>query len=163
MFAVEELVNRLQKSPGGRHCRFVKIDDKMGLKVYKQERMCQRCFDLQDHASQFGIAPLTMGQPFEIGKFFCYLTECAKVFGFHDDLSYISNNEFHKHKIAADKEINDLLGIQFEDGCNFNYGYIVRNGALKLVCIDWDGAEFFGITIEQDEEDAEFHSESIDF
>jgi hypothetical protein len=66
----------------GRDCRFIKISDSVGIKVYREEEMAANTYDLQKQFHEAGYAPNCWGYDVdEKNKCYYYFTEIAFTVG----------------------------------------------------------------------------------
>ena len=154
MISLRELKSRLPKSPSGCHCKFVKIDEVVGIKVYRTQGMRDGCFNMQAKFAQHNLAAQVY-QKLKIGDYFCYTTEVAEIwYDINEGWLIGDDNDhqrFYEDRDVLKEDLYNTFNVDYVDCCEFNYGYIVRNGEKILVFIDTDPDTFY----ENDEDDYE--------
>ena len=150
MITAQQIDEKLSsgKSPGGRYCNFIPLDDNWGIKVYSSLSKCRKCFEFQQFLSRHDLAPKVGDTIFRVGGYSCYATQIAKVpaeiMGGGDDNQFDAVRETTK---AISDEIQILqdkvyeLGYTWDDGWSANVGYI--DG--ELVIVDCDPEDFWEI------------------
>lgn len=147
-----------ENSPGGIDAIFVPINDKWALKMFKDEHVRDRSYNIQKELSKHKLAP-RVGKKIDItdGEF-CYgfICEIVETVISHDmvaKIKYYSDNglnwtkemekEWDNKEEEIDKERSLLLEKYRDMGfcpCDIhpgNFGYLIVNGERRLVCIDF--------------------------
>lgn len=138
------LSNYDKPSPGGVSCKFFKIDDKFGIKVYTSEYTRDNAVIRQQKMHSHGYAP-AVGESFNIqDKFFCYITEIAIpiVEGteeYQGPKHYEIVSEAYKKEPFIRNEIDKLCRDMRKAGYIMNDQHLANFGRMgeKLVCIDF--------------------------
>lgn len=148
--AIKAIESDYSHSPNGRHAHFVRLDDKWGVKVYKEKEIRNLSYNNQKHASFFGLGP-KVGDWFDVGEaeMYCYITEVADCLCddgeppqadiFFDGEKYAEAVEDVEEFLYPVEELNELcsklrgIGLKFYDCHLGNVGYLRG----KLVCIDF--------------------------
>ena len=150
MITAQQIDEKLSsdKSPSGRYCNFIPLDEQWGIKVYKSLPKCRECFEFQHFLSRHDLAPKVGDTIFRVGGYSCYATRIAQIpaeiFDHNDD-----DQRYHARKIT--EKIKDKLetlqdkiyelGYTWDDGWSPNVGYI--DG--KLIIVDCDPEDFWEI------------------
>lgn len=135
-------------SPRGVSCRFIKVNDQWGIKVYKYAEERNNAYLWQAAMHKVGLAP-AVGIKFDTGRESCYLTQVATplIDGYTSEKARDMDNWDNKHfevsqqpgnkeKIKATKEKMREHGCVVYDCHVANFGYL--HG--ELVCIDFGDA-----------------------
>jgi hypothetical protein len=127
-------------SPSGVHCQFIKLDASWGIKVYRGRKdVRDRAFNQQSAMAQVGYAP-QVGESFDVGDNFCYVTQVAQplIEGDRDGGSDY-NDEFSIIEKRYSDEMFDVVdemrqhGFYMSDVHAANFGWLNN----KLICIDF--------------------------
>lgn len=148
-------VHKIYGTPSrGLDCKFVAIDDKWGLKCYKNKYARDLCYDRQKHLAENEHAPPVgekldiMAPSSKVVEFYCYTTRVASVFGDYslykvynrrvnpnDDLAGLFNAIQDFREEIQDFEEYEEYDV--EDLHHHNLGfYSFTEGESKIVVID---------------------------
>ncbi len=144
--------NVVSRSPYGVQCRFIKLNDKWGVKVFHRKDTRDYAYDNQKAAAKYKLGP-QIGQKFDLPitlsedyDGYCYITEVAKIL-----IKYrydYDRWEDHKYTKLWDEitekyknRINTLcMKLQKKINWDFETDSHIGNVGLlngKLVCIDF--------------------------
>ena len=140
---LQEIVKTFEgPSPHGCSCKFIKVNDSIGIKCYTKRHRRDIGFYHQTRMAEYGFAPKTLGV-FEIDDTYCYVTEVATplVEGdeYYDD-NYITCCKNVKSTYTdIDKRISKLISDMKEVGYSYCDIHYANFGILndKLVAIDF--------------------------
>lgn len=143
----------------GIHARFVALDEVWGIKLYKQEWVRDKSYNLQERASALGLAPCVMDK-FELTKsiyMYGYLTEIARPIKDEilDRFGYKGNRDRLPYEVeeseGLEKLINEVedskphvelmrqLRKHYFDISDMHWGNVGRLSSGDLVAIDFVG------------------------
>lgn len=146
MFSIEDLKSLVKNhngpSPSGVSCKFIKINDEIGIKVYRRLEDRDRAFRKQKEMFEHGYAP-NVGVSFEIDGNFCYTTQVVTPIAEGD--KYYA---YHYDKIAKSlsllmpnlkAEMSELCTNMRNVGYHYYDAHVANFGWLndKMVCIDF--------------------------
>lgn len=137
----------------GAECRFVKLDNGLGLKLYYERERAEHTYNLQKHAALYGLAPQVGPFIFKfisLGKLYWgYYTECI-THNVYDKFHSVYGERWLGGKWPYESYTNNLIfedmglpnlydalldiGIKGEDLHYANCGWLA-NG--NFVCIDF--------------------------
>lgn len=128
------------KVPHGISCRFLKLNEDWGIKVYRCGCECNNAFQKQNFVHAFGLAP-RVGIQFQTEHYFCYTTEAVETLdaGFEHEHYYIKDRMILEkypninHLIREASKESRLHGHTMEDNHFGNWGFLRG----KLVRIDF--------------------------
>jgi hypothetical protein len=130
--------------PKGCHCRFYKIDDMWGAKVYNTQDDRDFAYRKQAEAAIWGLAP-EVGDKFEVdGEKWCYLTEVAECIVPYTgeqftETWYNTAEKVRKGRPQLIQEIDDFSNMMAKKGLQAGDDHLGNFGFLrgKLVRIDF--------------------------
>ena len=148
----EKIQKKVQDSPSGVSCVFIKLNKKVGLKLYYDEAERNYAYKMQQNAAKHGLGPDTYGlvdnisvskieqleewpqSDENIGWYsYGYLTEIVET---HDKFRTARGEEFldlfHKEILTLEADL-DKIGFAFWDQKPENCG--IKNH--RLICIDF--------------------------
>lgn len=139
---IETVANSSRRSsPHGVSCHFVKIDNCWGVKVYTDEKERNYSRQRQEKAFFAGLAP-SVGDSFDCGDRFCFVTEVAKTLVEEEDDDTFNECcrevDLANPTLAAEveqlcDELKLLFNSEYSDNHYGNFGWLRG----KLVCIDF--------------------------
>lgn len=147
MLTANDIRNRLEQSPGGVSCKFIKLSDEWGLKVYRRKGERDRCYDNQSKMAQYGFGP-RVGDKLDINdEFYVYVTEVAiPIWEAFNDIGadWIKTEKERaklqeKDKTIIKSMIRELVDKMADKGYQFCDAHMANVGMLNkmLVCIDF--------------------------
>ena len=136
---IEKTREQLDHSPSGKQCRYIKINEKWGLKLYRHEHKRDECYDNQYACACIDLAP-QVGDTVDLpeGEYrYGYITENAEVLFDANEKNDKKAWDWHRENInqlfaIADK-IKEETDFFFCDDHPWNWGLV--DG--KLVPIDF--------------------------
>lgn len=139
--SVGKKIKTYDSDQSGRHCRFIKVTDKIGLKLYCDKEQRDESYARQRLAHKHGYAPKAF-KKFTFGKDnYGYLTEIVTVFKevYNTNTIGVTVTSIQRDKIykLADEicEFFHKHGMNAKvDPCMFNFG---RDKTGKIVQIDF--------------------------
>lgn len=149
-FTPEFVADHVKKSPknAGSWNVFVKMNDKIGLKLTPQESTRDGNYTRQTKAAEIGLGPDTYGKiniTVNDILLYGYFTEIVEMFSSANDVDTVERRDLYDRLIRE-------TGFYFED-CHYdNLG--MKNG--KMVCIDFDV-----LSNNEDEYDTKHYLEEI--
>lgn len=125
-----------EKSPQGWDARFVPITDRWAVKVFRNADIRDSAYHWQHRAALHQLGPL-VGDYFDLGKEYCYITEIAEpaldVDAFDWSEEDIRLQEEFRNELDELIYALKRIGFGFGDVHMSNVGWL--NG--RLVCIDF--------------------------
>lgn len=96
------LAGPFRSSPSGCDCTFIKLDDKWGLKLYKDEYTRDEAYENQRSCLDIDLAPL-VGESIDFSSagYYGYITEIIEPVA-------MSENDFNKVKYDADSRVFEI-------------------------------------------------------
>lgn len=128
-------------SPEGVSCRFVKLDDNWGIKIYICIEDRDSCYILQEEMSKRGFGP-KVGIKFDVGENYCYITQVARplvnAYTQPGD-EYCSDFARFNHNPIVRSMINDIYNKMKKAGFDNGDRHVCNYGILDkmIVCIDF--------------------------
>lgn len=139
----------------GAECTFIKMDNGKGLKLYYEEYLARKTYEMQAHAASYGLAPHVGPFIFKFNKnahiYHAYYTECIKK-TLYDRYQHVGvwwdDVAWPKHKDWGDRCCIDGPSIGLPDIAqqladigikpyDLNYGNVGWMDDGRFVCIDF--------------------------
>lgn len=146
-------------SSSGDACSFIDLGNGFGLKCYFDDKHARdTSYTCQEYLAGKNLAP-NVGKKFSLvdhngDAWYCFVTEVAETlveYGIDNEQAYEEDADEiymdlqeHYELYAREErddwihEVHELTGYYYMDDHAGNWGWIVRDGERKLVCIDFD-------------------------
>jgi hypothetical protein len=147
----ETVIREFSLSPNGCQCKFIKLDNKWGLKLFTSPRKRDEVCENQKKCHKVGYAP-EVGECVDLPSGpirFGYITEIAEIIFDEkdyqgDDTDWTEVDDWYSENYdelkQTKKEIEKLTGWNFVDDHAFNWG--ILNG--KIIPIDFGVLDAWG-------------------
>lgn len=143
---ISEIVSAVKsnKSSDGAFCKFVKLDERWGIKLYLDKDDRDEIFERQEEAARYGLGP-EVGDCLDISQLdlpFGYITEIIEPAFDPKDFNYVHEEDAAEKKFIDEnydeirevhQKLHQKLRWSFMDDHLFNWGY--KNG--KLMPLDF--------------------------
>lgn len=155
---IKDIIKSLAFAPSGIHSYFVKINDKIGIKITQSAEEHYNIAEWQTFLSSNGLAPELIHQfefDYHYSHYYCSIMEVVEVLDLacesdfeSFDYARIVDEEDEKYQHLVDELDNDLIsiGVSWRDRHCGNIGF--KNGKIVLI----DMGELYDIAndIEED-------------
>lgn len=143
---------------GGAECNFIKMDSGWGLKLYYEDCLARKTYEMQQYAASYGLAPRVGPYIFKFNKngriFSAYYTECVSCI-LYDRFKHLGNwmhGQWPKHHLTDNSNVygpflglpdiaQQLLEIGIEP-FDLHYANVGFMPDGRLVCIDFGVCEW---------------------
>jgi hypothetical protein len=142
-----KVISHTGPSPYGVSCKFIRLDDDWGIKVYNSSTERDRAVSRQAKLYEHGYAPkvgIVFDVPSTFRSYYCYVTQCAVPL-IEGDAKYARDyytiaTKYRKENPAVSDEITELCkNMEAVEGRPYSDIHYANFGRLdgKLVCLDF--------------------------